>query len=95
MVFFELLESFAVCLLFVFFVFQVIIPIWTGTVLFLFFRSKARSLDKQMREVRSDLELSEEEKKLRELKKKQEEQKGAIIGPVKEQKPQKGISDED
>ena len=68
MIFLELAELFVVLLIFVFFLFQVIIPIWNGTLLFPSFRSKTRQLDGQLRQARSDLELSQEKKKLEELK---------------------------
>ena len=68
MIFLYLVEFFVTLLVFLFFLFQIIIPIWNGTMLFPSFRYKARELERQMREARSDLELSEQEKKLKELK---------------------------
>lgn len=68
MVFLELAELLIVGLVFIFFLFQVIIPLWDGTLLFPSFRSKARRLESQLRQARSELELSEQEQKLQELK---------------------------
>ena len=68
MVFLELLELLVVSLVFVFFLFQVIMPMWNGTVLFPSFRFRARRIERQLRQARSALELSQEEKKLQELK---------------------------
>lgn len=68
MVFLYVAEMLVVVLVFVFFLFQVIIPMWNGTVMFPSFRSKTRELERQLREARSALELSQEEKKLQDLK---------------------------
>lgn len=68
MIFLEIAQVLIVLLVFVFFLFQVIIPIWNETLLFPSFRSKARQLESQLRQARSDLELLQEKKKLKELK---------------------------
>lgn len=68
MIFLEIAELFVVLLIFIFALFQVIIPIWNGTVLFPSFRSKSRQLESQLRQARSDLELLQEQKNLDELK---------------------------
>lgn len=68
MVFLYVAEMLVVVLVFAFFLFQVFIPIWNGTLMFPSFRSKARELERQLRQARSDKELSQEEKKLQELK---------------------------
>ena len=81
MVFFEVLQFGLAFVVFVFVLFQVVIPIWNGTLLFPSFRAKVRLLDKQLREARNDAEIAEAEEKLRILKKKrnlqQEEEKGS------------------
>lgn len=71
MVFFQLLEWIAVLLVFTFFLFQIIIPIWKGTLLFPICRIRARNVDKQLRQAKSDLELSKEEELLENMKPKE------------------------
>ena len=62
------LEAVVGVLIFVFFLFQIIIPIWKGTLLFPTFRSKARHLEHELRQARSEQEFAMEKKKLDELK---------------------------
>lgn len=68
MVFLYVVELLVVSLVFVVFLFQVIMPMWNGTQLFPSFRSKTRELERQLRQARSELELSQDQKKLQELK---------------------------
>jgi cell division protein FtsB len=65
-----LLEMALVLLIFVFFLIQIIIPIWNGTQLFPTFRGKARQIEQEMRQVNSEIELTEQERILSEQKKK-------------------------
>lgn len=64
-----LVEFALVLLIFVFFLMQIIIPLWNGTLLFPTFRGKARKLEHEMRQVKSDLELTQQERDLNEQKK--------------------------
>lgn len=68
MIFLEIVELFLVLLVFCFFLFQILIPLWNATLLFPSFRSKSRELERQLREARSELELSQDQKKLQKLK---------------------------
>jgi hypothetical protein len=70
MVFLDLLEITLALLIFVFFLFQVVIPIWSNTVLFPTFRTKARELEKEIRKARFNVELEETRKQLKELQEK-------------------------
>ena len=72
MVFIELLEAILIFLVFTFFVFQIIVPMWNGTVLFPNFRFKARKLERQLRQARLDVELAQDQNTLRKI----EETKG-------------------
>ena len=74
MVFFEIIEILVLCLIFVVFLFQIIIPIWKGTVWFPFFRHEEIDLDSKLREARSELELLEEQKELEELQRKKSDE---------------------
>ena len=65
-----LVEFVLVLLIFVFFLIQIIIPIWNGTLLFPTFRGKTRQVDQELRQVQSDLELTQQERDLQEKKKK-------------------------
>jgi predicted Holliday junction resolvase-like endonuclease len=67
MFFFDVLEILLVVLVFVVILFQVILPIWQGTVLFPSFRTRARDLERQLRQARLDIETLEEEKQLHKL----------------------------
>jgi len=88
MVFFELLEFAFAILLFTLIVFQVIIPLWNGTVLFPSFRFRSRQLDKQLRQARYEHELSLEERELEVLNRK-------AVKPQNNELKSRGDSDDD
>lgn len=67
MVFLEITEIIVAVLLFATFVTQIIIPIWTNTVLFPAFRSKRKDLERQLAEAKEKIAMAEEEIRLRKL----------------------------
>ena len=69
MVFLELAELILSILVFVLFVTQVIIPIWKGENLFPLFRKKLAKVQKEMAQVKEDIELELKKNKVEELKK--------------------------
>jgi hypothetical protein len=67
MVFLEIAEIILAVLLFATFITQIIIPIWTNTVIFPAFRKKRKELERQLAEAKEKIAMAEEELQLRKL----------------------------
>ena len=69
MFFIELAELLGCVLIFILFVTQIIVPIWQGENLFPLCRKKLKAVDKEMAQVKEEIELAEAKAKLEALKK--------------------------
>ena len=68
MVFIEFAELLVALVLFAFFVTQVVIPIWTSTLFFPFFRKKRLKLERELAQVKEEISLEKESISIRKLR---------------------------
>ena len=69
MVFLEFAQLLIALVLFAFFITQVVIPIWTNTIFFPFFRKKRKRIEQEVVQAKEEIFLEKETINLRKLRK--------------------------